>query len=281
MIESPLPSLQAWTDAFGKVEIPVLPSTATELALLQAIEEDSGKVDAHMVVENINNDPLMTLKVLSHVSRYCTRLSIDPPETLIGAIVMQGIGPFFTAFAHTPCTEVWLERYPDALEGLSKVITRSRRASDFALGFALRRQDQDAVVIYEAALLHDFTEMLLWCHAPQMAVTISQRLKADHTLRSADVQREVLGIELKELAQSLMHRWQLPDLLIKASDFRQPHLSQVRNVQLAVQIARHTQYGWDDPHAQAALPDDVAEVAQLLTLSNEAALRLIQGMDEG
>lgn len=34
-----------------------------------------------------------------------------------------------------------------------------------------------------------------------------------------------------------------------------------------------------DPHAQAAMPDDVADVAKLLNLSNEAAYRLLVGMD--
>jgi hypothetical protein len=50
-------------------------------------------------------------------------------------------------------------------------------------------------------------------------------------------------------------------------------------VMLGVRIARHTQHGWDDPHAQAALPDDVYEVAKLLNLSPDAAFRLLITMD--
>ena len=44
---------------------------------------------------------------------------------------------------------------------------------------------------------------------------------------------------------------------------------------LAVRLARHSRNGWDAPNAQPALKDDIAGVAQLLTLSEEAATRLV------
>jgi HD-like signal output (HDOD) protein len=279
MIDTALPSLQAWTDAMTRVEIPVLPGSVAELSQLRLVEETKGTVDAHTLAGGLGNDPLMTLKVLVHVSRYCTRLNVEPPETLTGAIVMQGIGPFFKAFQEVPSILDWLHEQPEALSGLIKVITRARRASNFAMDFALRRQDEDAVVIQEAALLHDFAEMLLWCHAPTLALTLAHRLKDDHTARSTDVQEEVLGIRLGDLAQELMRAWQLPDLLIRCTDDRNASDAKIRNVMLGVRIARHTQHGWDDPHAQAALPDDVYEVAKLLNLSPDAAFRLLITMD--
>lgn len=279
MIETAPPSLHAWTEALSAVDIPVLPGSVAELEQLRAIEEARGTVDAHTLADSLGHDPLMTLKVLAHVSRYCTRLNVEPPETLVGAIVMQGIGPFFQSFSATPTIIEWLRAQPDALSGLIKVITRARRAAHFAMGFAIRRQDEDVAVIQEAALLHDFAEMLLWCHAPTLALQIASRLKGDYTLRSADVQREVLGIELGDLGQELMRAWQLPDLLIRCTNDRNAQDPKIRSVVLGVQIARHTQHGWDDPHAQAALPDDVKEVARLLNLSNDAAMRLLVGMD--
>jgi HD-like signal output (HDOD) protein len=279
MIETAPPSLKAWTEALSAVDIPVLPGSVAELEQLRAIEEARGTVDAHTLADSLGHDPLMTLKVLAHVSRYCTRLSVEPPETLVGAIVMQGIGPFFQSFSATPTIIDWLRSQPDALSGLIKVITRARRASHFAMSFAIRRQDEDVAVIQEAALLHDFAEMLLWCHAPTLALQIASRLKGDYTLRSADVQQEVLGVQLGDLGQELMREWQLPDLLIRCTNDRNTQDPKIRSVVLGVQIARHTQHGWDDPHAQAALPDDVKEVARLLNLSNDAAMRLLVGLD--
>lgn len=279
MIERPLPTLQAWSDVFHDAEVPVLPTTAAEIQRLAEIEEARGTVDAHTLAEAFGPDPLMTLRVLTHVSRYCTRLSVEPPESLTGALVMQGIGPFFKAFAVPLTTDQVLGALPEAQAGLDAVLLRARRAASFAMGFAIRRQDEDAAVIQEAALLHDFAEMLLWCHAPALALSIEQQLQADHTRRSAEVQRAVLGITLAELSHHLMHRWQLPDLLLQATDPGPRPPPRVQTVKLAVRIARHTRYGWDDPHAQAALHDDAADVATLLTLSPDAAARLIVAMD--
>lgn len=279
MIDTPLSSLRAWTQAFADAEIPVLPGTVAELVQLQAIEEANETMDAHTLAESFCNDPLMTLKVLTHVSKLCTRQNAEPPETLVGSIVMQGIGPFFRTFARTPNILDWLKETPAALSGLIKVITRARRASNFATSFALHRQDEDVVVVQEAALLHDFAEMLLWCHAPKLAIDMSVRQKADFRVRSADIQNQILGIELVDLGQALMRHWRLPPLLIQATDDHNALHPKVRTVMLAVRLARHTQYGWSDPHAQAALPDDISDIAQLLTLSNDAAQRLIEGLD--
>lgn len=279
MIESPLPTLDAWTDAFARAEIPVLPGSVAELEQLRMIEDAHGTVDAHTLADALCNDPLMTLYVLTHASHYCTQRGIEPPETLVGAIVMLGIGPFFTACEGVHSVTRLLHEHPQALSGLLQVITRARRAAHFATGFALRRQDADAVVIQEAALLHDFAEMLLWCHAPGLALTMAEQQKSDHTLRSIDIQERVLGVRLGDLGQALMRRWHLPELLVECTNDRDTHSSRVRTVVLGVQIARHTQHGWTDAHAQAALPDDVTEVAQLLTISKDAAHRLLMAMD--
>ncbi|CAH0353578.1 HDOD domain-containing protein [Aquabacterium sp. CECT 9606] len=279
MIDQALPTLQDWITVFTRAVIPVLPASVAELAELRAMEDVKGNVDAHMLSHNLGGDPLMTLKVLMQVSRDCHRRHVNSPETLTAAILMQGIGPFFSSNENVPSVIDWLSEYPEALSGLLKVIKRSRRAAHLAVTFASHRQDEDADMIQEAALLHDFAEMLLWCHAPVLALTMAQRQKADHTLRSADVQKEVLGIELPDLAHSLMEAWHLPELLIKNTDDRHADHPRVQTVLLAVRIARHTQYGWDDPHAQAALPDDIADVARLLTLSDESAKRKIMEID--
>ena len=49
----------------------------------------------------------------------------------------------------------------------------------------------------------------------------------------------------------------------------------MRNVLLAIQLARHTARGWDN----AALPDDVRDIAALLNLSNDATLQLLHELD--
>ena len=279
MIDQPLPTLKDWVAMFTNAAIPVLPASVAELAEMRLMEETRGNVDAHMLSQNLGGDPLMTLKVLMQVSQDCHRRHVSTPETLTSAILMQGIGPFFRTHESVVSVMDWLRDHPEALSGLLKVIKRARRAANLAISFASHRQDEDADMVQEAALLHDFAEMLLWCHAPALALSMARQQKADHTLRSAEVQKNVLGVELPDLAHALMEAWHLPELLIKNTDDRHAEHPRVKTVMLAVRIARHTQYGWDDPHAQAALPDDIAAVAELLTLSEESARRKIMDID--
>jgi len=276
MIDSPLPSVSAWVRALADAEIPVLPHLMVELQQLREIEETRGTVDARTLADTMGANPLMVLKVIAHVSRYCTRLGVEPPETLTGAIVMMGISPFFNTFLNAPTFIEWFKSDPEAQSGLLKVITRARRAANFSLNFAIRRQDEDAGILYEAALLHDFAEMLLWCHAPSLMGEISRRQAADPSLRSVDAQRAVLNVELRALEQSLMKAWRLPELLMQITDDRDGlRQGQSTMVRLAVQLARHTRDGWENP----ALPDDLEEIARMLNLSKDAAWRLIQDID--
>jgi HD-like signal output (HDOD) protein len=272
-VDRALPSLAAWATHFRSAPIPVLASTAETVREL-AIHQDA--VDAHRLADLIGGDPLMTLKLLSHIGT-ATRRETDV-ETVVGSLVLMGIGPFFRRFDDLFSIEEALASAPDcqdALVGLQAVLSRARRAARFALGFAAHRLDPDAAVIHEAALLHDFAELLLWCHAPSLALQIQRRLYDAPDLRSAVAQRAVLGIELVDLQQVLMKAWRLPALLVRLGDGRHSEQSAVRNVLLAVRLARHTARGWDN----AALPDDIAEVGSLLQLGAAPTLALLRDID--
>ena len=262
-----------WADLFDHAHLPVLASTAAALEDMRAVED---AVDAHQLAEAIDSDPLMTLKVLAHVAHLRRGREGSEVETVTEALVMLGIPPFFRTFGPQAVVQQRLAALPDALAGFLHVLRRSHRAARFAMGFAVHRMDHDAPVLHEAALLHGFAELLLWLQAPAMALQIQQRQAADSTLRSATAQQAVLHIELSDLQHLLMRRWRLPSLLVHATDeHAQSHTSQARNVLLAIRVARHSAQGWDN----AALPDDVHAVAELLQLSTDAALRLLQEID--
>ncbi len=274
-LTTPPPSLDAWVNALAGAEIPVLTETAESLEHLRATEDD---VDAHHLGEVFETDPLMTLKVLVHANELQHSRSTGlraAPETVTAALVLMGITPFFRAFGPQPTLEEVLADQEDALLGLSRVMQRAERASRYALGFAAHRADPDAAVIHSAALLHDFAEMLLWVHAPGLALQIAALQDADRSLRSAAAQRQVLGIELLDLEQALMKRWQLPDLLTRITNDKHARDPQVRCVHLAVRLARHTARGWDD----AAVPDDLHDIAELLNLSEAHTLKLLREFD--
>jgi HD-like signal output (HDOD) protein len=270
-LHAPLPNLASWVARFRAMPIPVMAGTAA--AIGELIDHEDA-VDAHTIAESIGADPLMTLKLLSHVGTVSRRET--DVETVTAALVLMGVGPFFRTFSSLLTIEELIGDLPEALAGAHAVLDRSHRAARFALGFAAHRADPDAAVLHEAALLHDFAELLLWCHAPGLALQIARRQAADATLRSADVQQAVLGTSLPALQQALMKAWRLPALLIRLDDDDHAESSQVRNVLLAVRVARHSAQGWDN----AALPDDVTAVAALLQLSAASAIRLLREIDE-
>ncbi len=275
-ITAPLPHVPAWVTAFDAREIPVLAATAHTLEDLRCNED---AVDAHLLADSMQADPLMTLKLLRHVAllrrdRGRDRDQADA-ETATEALVMLGITPFFRDFGPQPTVEDRLAGQHGALLGLRQVLRRAHRAARFALGFAVHRGDHDAMLIHEAALLHDFAELLLWAHAPALALDIAHRQQADPALRSVDAQQVVLNAPLADVQQALMKAWRLPELLVKITDDHASHHPQVRNVQLAMRVARHSSRGWDNP----ALPDDIDAVADLLNLGTTPTLTLLHDLD--
>lgn len=246
------------------------------MAQIAVLREAQDGVDAHLLSELIGGDPLMSLRVMAHVSMLRRGRDGGGPETLLGALVMLGIPPFFNAFGGVVSVEERLVAWPGAWAGFSRVLQRSHRAARFAMGFAVHRMDHDAEVIHQAALLHDFVELLLWIEAPDLALEIARRQADDPSLRSAVVQREVLGVELSALQHHLMLVWHLPALLVGITDDNAPReTAQMANVRLAIRVARHSAAGWDN----AALPDDFAEIASLLQLSPVHAQRLVLEID--
>lgn len=275
-LDRPLSSLAAWTAHFSRQPIPVLAASA---AAVQALAErdaagDDG-VDAQLIVKGVGHDPLMALRILSHVALHRNSRREVQVETITEALVLMGISPFFRTFGNLPVLEHLLESQPLALQGAQEVLRRGQRAGQFALGFSVHRMDADAHQVHQAAQLHDFAELLLWVHAPGLALRIRRLQQEQPDLRSAQAQRQVLGIELKDLQQALMHEWRLPELLIRLSDERHASHPSVRSVLLAIRVARHSARGWDNP----ALPDDIHAVGELLQLATEPTRHLLIELD--
>jgi HD-like signal output (HDOD) protein len=266
-------TLEGWIDAIRDAEIPVLARTVAALDALHADEDDVAPRD---IAEAIRDDPLMTLKLFAIVSRERPASRVADTETVTASLLMLGVSRFFRGVAGQARVEDRLAAVPGAVDGLCRVLRRSHRAARFAIGFAMHRLDTDAEVIEEAALLHDFAEALLWCHAPTLALEIARRQAADPALRSVQAQRDVLNVTLGELEQALMRSWQLPELLRRLTDDRPSGDPRVRNVMLATALARHSQGGWGNP----ALPDDVAALGALLNLSPAAVGSMIRSLDE-
>jgi HD-like signal output (HDOD) protein len=266
-------SLCGWIQAIGSAEIPVLGRTA---AAVDALREHEDDVAPREIADVVLDDPLMSLKLLAHAARHRPARMTGDTETVTAALLMLGVSNFFRTFSGQATVEARLGAVPGAMEGIERVMERAHRAGRFAIAFAMARNDTDAEVIREAAILHDFAEALLWCHAPTLALQIRSRQDADPSLRSVQAQRDVLKIELHDLEQALMRAWRLPELLQHLTNAHQASVPRVRNVLLATALARHSEQGWDN----AALPDDVEAIGRLLNLAPAAVWSMLRELDE-
>ncbi len=272
-LNQPLPNLAAWTQFFLKAEIPVLAATALALEEMRAREDD---VDAGMLAEVIDADPFMTMKVLAYVSTQRRKQESTQTETVVSSLVMMGVAPFFRNFGVQPTVQKHLREQPAALEVLLALLQRAKRAAHFATGFAVHRGDTDVGVIRQAAFLNDFAEMLMVCYAPALEMEIRAMQQANPSLRTVNLQRFVFNIDLSDLRQELMMHWRFSELLVRISDAKHADHPSVRNVLLAVRLARHTEHGWDNP----ALPDDIDEIAVLLNATPRVTRGFVYKIDQ-
>ena len=275
MLDHPLPSLDSWVLYFSEQELPVLRHTVRRLAeARERLETVSGREIAAIILQ----DPMMTLRVLAYIQPLHGSHLRNDITTIDQAVVMLGIEPFFNKFSDLPVVEDYLKGDPQALLGLINEVRIAQRAAHFAYDWAFWRHDKNIEEVVVATLLHELAEGLLWCCAPRLALQIQARQKADPALRSAVVQEEVLGIQLCHLQQALCQAWHLPKLMHGLTDEDNDDLPRVRNVLLAVRLARHSAHDWDNP----ALPDDFQDIANLLHLHVDTVkMRVGAPMEEG
>jgi HD-like signal output (HDOD) protein len=265
MIEQPLESLQSWVAYLGRIEIPVLKRTERELARLR---EDEDRVSGREIAQVVLQDPLMAVRVLAYIEAHRRRSQNADITTIDRAIMMLGITPFFRNFAKLKLIEDHLAGHPPALLGMLKVVARARRAAHFARDWALLRHDLDVDEITVAALLRDIAELLLWCSAPKLASEVAALKAKNPGMRSRVAQTAVYGLRTVDLQMALCQAWHLPQLLMTLMNEAQANNPRVRNVVLAVNLARHAANGWTDP----ALPDDFQAIADLLHLTPDAVM---------
>ena len=271
LTKAPL-SLRTWAAHFAESPVPVRSYTAARLAAMAGRAEDVAVGDLAPLVLA---DPMMTVKLLAYVAQIRAMRGRTPAETVAQAILMIGVPPFFRAFADPPVIETVLAAWPRAQAGIARVLDQSWRAADMALALAVMRKDPDAEVIHEAALMHDFVEMLLWCHAPELAMQVEDLIDADPARDRSRAERTALNIELCDLEQTLVREWHLPELLVRVTNDRASADSQARTVQLASRIARHLRHGWESSAVQA----DLEAAADLLGLTPDAIRERLQKLD--
>lgn len=267
-VNSAAKDLGAWVKYITSAPIPVLKHTARQIAVLR---EDEDSASPRTITAAIRHDPMMVFKVLSYAQKHRGRSQLQDLLALEQAILMMGTGTFFRSIPPTPLVEDVLKHDLVALTHLLKLIRRAHRAAVYAADWAAHMGDLHSEEVYIAALLHDLSEMLMWCYAPDKMNMIYDMQHKDKALRSKVAQHEVLGFELHDLQKRVVDIFQLPPLLSRLMEDDAAEERRVKNVILAVNLARHSANGWDD----AALPDDYRDIAALLHLDEDKVRRAV------
>ncbi|MDD2720268.1 MAG: HDOD domain-containing protein [Gallionella sp.] len=255
--------LQQWVEHLSQSELPVMKQTARDLT---ALHEDERRLTTRTLSEIICRDPIMVVKLLRHFhQRKSSSQTVEIIE-VEQALRMLGVEPFYRDVAIHPLIEDLLGKSnPAALPPILRIIRRSQRAAEYAYDWAVRLHDLHFESVSHAALLHGSAEILAWCFAPKAMLKIREMQHNDSTLRSRDAQQQVLGFPLTVLQSALAKAWSVPELMMSMEDSAAENQLRMRNVVLAVNLARHSANGWDD----AALPDDYRDIGQLLRMPPE------------
>ena len=261
-------NIDSWITFIRNTEIPVLKHTAREISRLKQDEET---ISARSISTAVLNDPMMVFRVLSYSQKHKGKKQLQDLVQADQAILMMGTSSFFENLTPKILVEDLLINNLPALTNLLKLIRRAHRAARFAADWATHLTDLHAEEVRTATLLHDLSEMLMWCFAPDKMNNIYTMQQSDKTLRSINVQQEVLGFKLLDLQMELVEAFQLPPLLSKLMQDNASDEQRVRNVTLAVNLARHSANGWND----AALPDDYHDVAKLLRMDIDRVKRIV------
>jgi HD-like signal output (HDOD) protein len=268
-MEEEIKNVEKWMAFLRSADIPVLKRTAREL---QALRDDPKQFSARHMAEVIARDPFMTVKLLRYLQQNKRKSQTSELIQVEQALIMLGLEVFLNKVPAEPFVETLLKGKLEPLTNLLHVVHRAQRASEYARDWAARRYDMHFEEVRIAALLRDLSEMLMWCFEPDKMMDIRNRQKADKALRSRATQVEVLGFALIDLQRALAKEWELPELLLMLMDEEQQTQPRVRNVALAVNLARHSANGWDD----AALPDDFKDIGALLNMTPEQVQVLVE-----
>lgn len=262
--------LEYWVAKLTHADLPVLKQTARDL---NALRDDEKRLTPQLIAEVIARDPMMTVKLLRYLQQHKHKSQTAEVIQVEQVLLMLGIQTFFNKVPPEPLVETCLKSHITALSPLLRTVHRSYRASEYAKAWAAQLHDLHYEEVRIAALLHDIAEILMWCLNPEAMQQISTIQQKDPSLRSRDVQQQVLGFALNDLQTELVARWELPQLLLTLMNDSNAKQSRVRNVTLAAKLARHSANGWDD----AALPDDYQAIGELLHMPpNQVMIMLKQ-----
>jgi HD-like signal output (HDOD) protein len=213
----------------------------TKLAILELRKRDES-LSAKELARVILADPLATLRVIYQANNRNSRSLGGEIATVEHAIMMQGVGPFFSAAASLPVLEDSLGAQSGLAEAsLYRLLRIAQHAAWQARDFTVLTADTRAEEVEVAALLYYVPDLLFWLQAPDIARKLARQRRK---MAYADAEQQILGMSLAQLRLDLMGKWRVPDLI---RDLLAPeHAERPRQsiLEACLGIAHRSRHGW-------------------------------------
>lgn len=260
-------SVKEWAAYLDTVDLPVLRCTAEAIGRLA---KTADRVTSAELAQVILHDPMLTLRVLRLANQPRSSRFESEITMVEHAVVVVGVIPLFAQLSRLSIIEDLLQTKERALERLRCALSQAFHAAYLARDWAILRMDMQAEEVYVAALLHDFTRMVMGCVAPGDLQKV-QRLRRKEGLSAEEAEIRVFGFPLYELQEALAAAWRLPELTLSLMEPKNVERPRTRLVLIATEVVRHAAQGW---YAES-LEKDYEALAELLRLSHDDAAALV------
>ncbi|HEY9197790.1 MAG TPA: HDOD domain-containing protein [Gammaproteobacteria bacterium] len=251
-------SLAEWVDRLSDKGMPVFAKTVKDIGGVAADRESSAAELSRVILQDaamtarllrVANSPIYSLpgRSISTVSRAVVLLGFDTVRSLCLSIaIIESLGNSARKAR------------------VAEHMARSFHAAVQARAFAEKRRDASPEEVFIATLLCNIGDLAFWGLQSDLAAKLETALDRPGCERTL-VEREVLGFELNDLSLGLSRKWNLGKLLENTLQHKVASDPRVSNVQLAHELARSAEQGWDRP-----------ETKQLLTRIAEAVYLPLQ-----
>jgi HD-like signal output (HDOD) protein len=272
-LTKPPAALAGWVREMPVEDLPVLARTAYELEDLREFEEE---VELQTLDDLVSADPLMTTKLFGFIAKRRGEDVAGEAESVRQAMLLLGINPFFRGLGSQLAAEDLLASDPAALNGFRQTLDRARRAGRFAGSFACQRDDPDAALVHQAAVLYSLPELVVWLRAPALAREVAQRSEVKPDVDQDALQKSVLNTTYREIRLELLKAWRLPGQIVQLiSGQAGPDHPQAHIVRLALQAAQPDHPNWESPK----LSKLVREIGEFLQLGLQHTWILMKNLE--
>lgn len=241
-------NLAEWVERLSDKGMPVFAKTVRDIAGVAADRESSAAELSRVILQ----DAAMTARLLRVANSpiYGLTQSGRAISTVSRAVVLLG----FDTVRSLCLTLAVVDALGDSAQKsrVAEHMARSFHAAVQARAIAEKRRDTSPEEVFIATLLHDIGDLAFWSLQSDVAGRLETALRRPGCDR-AQAQREVLGFELRELSLGLTRKWNLGKLLENTLERKGDSDPRVSSVQLAHELARSAEHGWERPETKQLL----------------------------